>query len=87
MVLLLHLWQAVWQLLQSKAVPSKPVPSKAVLVPPQVSTDLTDRLGHGTFVAGALGAVGNNKYGVTGAAWKVTCGGVLSAAFARASPY
>ena len=32
---------------------------------------LTDNFGHGTHVAGILGAVGNNGLGVSGVAWKV----------------
>lgn len=33
--------------------------------------DPTDDVGHGTHVAGIIGAVGNNGLGVTGVAWKV----------------
>src|ERR1051325_767568 len=35
------------------------------------TNDPTDGSGHGTMVAGVLGAVGNNGKGVTGVAWKV----------------
>ncbi|MBL9134923.1 MAG: S8 family serine peptidase [Verrucomicrobiales bacterium] len=35
------------------------------------SGDPTDDVGHGTHVAGILGAVGNNGRGITGIAWKV----------------
>jgi subtilisin family serine protease len=34
-------------------------------------TDPLDDVWHGTFVAGIIGAVGNNGYGVTGVAWHV----------------
>lgn len=36
------------------------------------SYGLTDPHGHGTHVAGIIGAVGNNNIGVTGVAWNVT---------------
>ncbi|HVR35716.1 MAG TPA: S8 family peptidase [Methylomirabilota bacterium] len=35
------------------------------------TTDTSDDSGHGTLVAGILGAVGNNEIGVTGVAWEV----------------
>src|SRR5207249_4795409 len=35
------------------------------------TNDPTDGSGHGTSVAGVLGAVGNNGKGVTGVAWRV----------------
>lgn len=37
---------------------------------PTPSGNLTDNFGHGTHVAGILGAVGNNALGVSGVAWK-----------------
>jgi subtilisin family serine protease len=36
------------------------------------SGDLTDEFGHGTHVAGILGAVGNNGIGMVGTAWRAT---------------
>lgn len=35
------------------------------------SGDITDKVGHGTSVASALGAVGNNAKGISGVAWNV----------------
>jgi subtilisin family serine protease len=35
------------------------------------TTDPSDDSGHGTMIAGILGAVGNNGKGVTGVAWRV----------------
>jgi subtilisin family serine protease len=35
------------------------------------TSDPSDDNGHGTMVAGVLGAVGNNGKGVTGVAWRV----------------
>jgi subtilisin family serine protease/outer membrane protein assembly factor BamB len=37
----------------------------------RASGDPDDDVGHGTFVAGLIGAVGNNTKGITGVAWKV----------------
>jgi serine protease len=34
--------------------------------------DIEDSIGHGTHVAGIIGAVGNNKKGIAGVNWKVT---------------
>ena len=38
----------------------------------QVGRAAMDDNGHGTFVAGTLGAVGNNRLGVAGVTWRVT---------------
>ena len=37
----------------------------------QVGRAAMDDNGHGTFVAGTLGAVGNNKLGTAGITWRV----------------
>jgi len=37
-----------------------------------INIDSTDPCGHGTHVAGTIGAIGNNSIGVTGVAWRVT---------------
>lgn len=39
-------------------------------VPNSTPTDYMDRNGHGTHVAGTIGAVGNNRIGVAGVCWK-----------------
>lgn len=41
-------------------------------LPPSPSNDVADHSGHGTFVAGIIGATGNNGMGVVGAAHGVT---------------
>jgi len=38
---------------------------------PTATGNLTDNFGHGTHVAGILGAVGNNTTGISGVAWRV----------------
>ena len=63
---------------------------------PNLSSGLQDNLGHGTHVAGIIGAKGNNGYGISGAALDIdlislrvagTYGGVYDGALADAVSY
>ena len=58
-------------LVQDRSLPS-PGPGDADF------TKFNDTLGHGTHVAGIIGAVGNNSIGVSGVAWKV---GIMACKF------